>query len=767
MKKIINKFIFTALVFFLLLNFKALADISYPFSIEYFDFFKGGKIYLSEENQEKIDSNSLFYFVKTSWVDDNEMIYFWNGLEQNNTKGKNIGNSYVIDANIFNNNLLLIVKKNNHIYLTHFDTSSTNIFDNFNEKNSFLLDSNNFNFSQNKNIFWISNSKSDKLFLMNGKKLYEVFFDENSKAKFKLNLINDNVLSYNFLENRDDFIFSYLVDKRDYGLLFFINKKNLSQYIGRIPITDNIFITQTRNFLATINSSFAQNESLINLIDIYSKGIVATEWINAKANFLVSDKKSNNFFALINENNDYKLTKIEAPNINITKAVNLPKNLYEPMKMIANDSLIYVFFKNAIVVYDFDFNEVMLDFFDFNNYLDENFDLIFEQSNLILTSATGSLILKINKNHFWFINRQILNSYKYVVPLIFGVIILILFRSYRNQKKLLNAILDLQSSGFVFFVNRTGKLIKTNEIGKQILGISDNIPFRKQFRYYCKSEQLKQLTNLIENGLTNRLSFQQKINIIQENNLTEWFCSLIPLKNLTGRFKGLILTGIDITEELERQTLTNWAQLAHDMQTNLSTIRLNAEQIATYSKDDEKRKDKIIHQVTILIQRVRDIVIVGRDDKLKNSTINSIDFCNEIRSEFDDNLFSNIRFEMNLSDFNFVCDKPKLIRGIRNAVENGIKSIKDKKGTITISCSKDIHNVAISVKDTGGGMDENTKKLILTPFYSTARKEGGSGIGTMIMQRVAELHGGKLIINSQIGAGTEIIFLLPDISRKK
>ncbi|MPM69183.1 Alginate biosynthesis sensor protein KinB [bioreactor metagenome] len=93
--------------------------------------------------------------------------------------------------------------------------------------------------------------------------------------------------------------------------------------------------------------------------------------------------------------------------------------------------------------------------------------------------------------------------------------------------------------------------------------------------------------------------------------------------------------------------------------------------------------------------------------------------------------------------------------------------MKNKGGLVTISCNKDIHNIIISIKDTGIGMDEATKNKIFTPFFSTARKEGGSGIGTMIMQRVIDLHGGKLIIESKLGVGTEIIFQIPDMSRRK
>jgi signal transduction histidine kinase len=71
--------------------------------------------------------------------------------------------------------------------------------------------------------------------------------------------------------------------------------------------------------------------------------------------------------------------------------------------------------------------------------------------------------------------------------------------------------------------------------------------------------------------------------------------------------------------------------------------------------------------------------------------------------------------------------------------------------------------VYFSVKDTGAGMDDKTKAKMLTPYFTTSKKHGGAGIGTMIMQHVAELHGGRMIVNSEPGKGTEIVFVIPSV----
>jgi len=214
---------------------------------------------------------------------------------------------------------------------------------------------------------------------------------------------------------------------------------------------------------------------------------------------------------------------------------------------------------------------------------------------------------------------------------------------------------------------------------------------------------------------------------------------------------------------LGRQRLTNLAQLAHDMQTNLSTIRLNAEQIETDEvPKNEERKRKIIHQVGLLMQRVRDIVTVGRGEIVKQE-VDAYELCMEARMEFDEVMFPNIEFELDLQHFPISCDKPKMIRAIRNAIENAIKAFQGRGGKIKVTNWKDTRFGYVSVNDNGPGMDKGMIEKILKPYFTT----GGSGIGTMIMQHVVELHGGRLEVRTEKGKGTEIIFVIPLLTAQK
>jgi signal transduction histidine kinase len=55
---------------------------------------------------------------------------------------------------------------------------------------------------------------------------------------------------------------------------------------------------------------------------------------------------------------------------------------------------------------------------------------------------------------------------------------------------------------------------------------------------------------------------------------------------------------------------------------------------------------------------------------------------------------------------------------------------------------------------------------MMNPYFSTAEGKGGFGIGTMIIKRVIEQHGGTMMINSELGKGTELIITIPNFETK-
>jgi CheY-like chemotaxis protein len=68
--------------------------------------------------------------------------------------------------------------------------------------------------------------------------------------------------------------------------------------------------------------------------------------------------------------------------------------------------------------------------------------------------------------------------------------------------------------------------------------------------------------------------------------------------------------------------------------------------------------------------------------------------------------------------------------------------------------------VHVEVADTGLGMDEETRRRCLEPFYTT-KGERGTGLGLAMVYGMAKRHAGEVEIESEVGRGTTVRLIFP------
>lgn len=106
-----------------------------------------------------------------------------------------------------------------------------------------------------------------------------------------------------------------------------------------------------------------------------------------------------------------------------------------------------------------------------------------------------------------------------------------------------------------------------------------------------------------------------------------------------------------------------------------------------------------------------------------------------------------------------ILDHDRMLRVLLNLADNSRKAMP-RGGTFTVSVAREDSRLLIDVADTGEGMDEEVQKTLFEPF-ETHSKEGGTGLGTVIVKNIVEAHDGTLTFTSQKGKGTTFRISLP------
>lgn len=105
-----------------------------------------------------------------------------------------------------------------------------------------------------------------------------------------------------------------------------------------------------------------------------------------------------------------------------------------------------------------------------------------------------------------------------------------------------------------------------------------------------------------------------------------------------------------------------------------------------------------------------------------------------------------------------------LERMVANIIDNAIR-YTHSAGKVEVSLEKKDGTSTLFVQDTGIGIPEESLPLIFDRFYvvdkSRFKETGGLGLGLSIVKRVADCHGGKIEVKSELNKGTSFLVHFP------
>ena len=269
--------------------------------------------------------------------------------------------------------------------------------------------------------------------------------------------------------------------------------------------------------------------------------------------------------------------------------------------------------------------------------------------------------------------------------------------------------------------------------------------------------------------------------------------SIAPVRDENGVISQYVSVQTDITERKELEERLNSAKvtaeatdfaksqflanMSHELRTPLNAIIGFSEVISRQafgvaeSKYVEYAND-ILGSGRYLLQIINDVLDMsrieagGRDLHLAKAQLKDlVDAC--VRLIKDRAVEKNIELivvaRKNWPEVSI--DVTALKQILLNLLSNAVK-FTPSGGRVSLSvAAKANREIEISVKDNGVGIADGEIKNLFKPFWRGegvySRRQEGSGLGLAISQRLAEMHGGLITVESALGVGTTMTLRLP------
>lgn len=268
----------------------------------------------------------------------------------------------------------------------------------------------------------------------------------------------------------------------------------------------------------------------------------------------------------------------------------------------------------------------------------------------------------------------------------------------------------------------------------------------------------------------------EKAQIFNENSrkllitLADQLAGAIRNARLFSEMEGNFISMREINR-MKDEFLNN---ISHELRTPLTVI-MGWGELMSYSQLSEKQQKSAVDQINKSSLRLYNLVNSLLDlSKIEKGSLKlelkEININDPIKRAVDDNSIDasakNIELTCELEDNlpKIMADTVRIQQAISNILNNAIK-FTSSGGLVLIQSELVDNQLSISISDNGIGMDQSSLSQIFESFSqidaSTTRKYGGVGIGLTLVKKLIEMHGGKVMVESEAGKGSTFSILLP------
>ncbi len=233
----------------------------------------------------------------------------------------------------------------------------------------------------------------------------------------------------------------------------------------------------------------------------------------------------------------------------------------------------------------------------------------------------------------------------------------------------------------------------------------------------------------------------------------------------------------DVTQQRAADEARNSfvAQATHELRTPLTNMRLYIEQLQDDAQADPAERAKAVNTINQECRRLERIVadmlsvseIEAGSLRLNRGDVRMAPLLQDLQHDFEPLARAkemSLRFELPPKLPVLKGDRDKIMLAVHNILGNAVK-YTPVGGQVTLRVEESAGQLLVEVVDNGIGIREDELERIFEKFYRARDKRigsiTGSGLGLALAREVARMHGGDIVVRSQLDKGSTFTLSLP------
>jgi two-component system phosphate regulon sensor histidine kinase PhoR len=339
-------------------------------------------------------------------------------------------------------------------------------------------------------------------------------------------------------------------------------------------------------------------------------------------------------------------------------------------------------------------------------------------------------------------------------------------KTITSQSNESEAVLSSMVEG-VLAVDAAENIIRLNKAAGKILEIK---PENAEGRPIDEVVRNSHLREFIERTLSGIENVETDLTIGNKN---EIFLQAhgAALKDMQEKSIGAVIVLNDVTRLRRLETVRRdfVANVSHELRTPITSIKGFVEILQQGALENREEAERFLDIISKQVERLNAII----EDLLSLSRLEQDSGTLEIAMEKtkvlpilesvirdceNKTLKKNTSIKLNCpNELEVFANPPLLNQAVLNLVDNALK-YSEQGGEIKVQALSTETETVIEIQDWGCGIDSAHLPRLFERFYrvdqARSRQLGGTGLGLAIVKHIAQVHGGRVSVNSTLGKGS-------------